>query len=179
MNVYLIRHAEAVPLEQSGVNSDADRPLTQTGHAQCADLAAALLRQGVTLDLVLTSPYLRARQTTQGLLDNWSEPRPRVDECEDLAPEGKPAKVARTLRKLKLAHVALVGHMPDLAEHTAWLIGSKMSRLVFEKSGVACLVFDEAPDKGAGRLLWLVTPDWFKQCEEEGKEQDAPVEQPE
>ena len=33
MNVYLIRHAEAQPLELSGVNADADRPLTQHGHA--------------------------------------------------------------------------------------------------------------------------------------------------
>src|SRR4051812_4787637 len=159
MNVYLIRHAEAQPLELSGVNADADRPLTQLGHAQCHSLSAALLRRSVVLDLVLTSPYLRARQTAQGVLDHWSEPRPRVDQCDDLAPEGKPGKVARALRKLKSANVALVGHVPDMAELAGWFMGSKKTRLDFDKAGVACLVFEELPDKGTGCLQWLVTPE--------------------
>src|SRR5688572_2862332 len=120
MKIYFVRHAEALPLEASGVNADADRPLTEKGHAQCRALAAALLRQGVRLDLILTSPYLRARQTAQGILDHWPDPRPRVEECEGLAPEGKASKVARAVRKLKPESVALVGHMPDLAEHVAW-----------------------------------------------------------
>ena len=161
MNVYLIRHAEAVPLELSGVNADADRPLTPHGHAQCRALAPALLRRGVVLDLVLSSPYLRCRQTAQGLLDHWNESKPRVEECEYLAPDGKAGKLARELRKLKPASAALVGHMPDLAELTAWLIGSKKTRLDFDKAGVACVSFDDLPDKGTGCLLWLVTPQWF------------------
>jgi phosphohistidine phosphatase len=170
MNVYLIRHAEAVPLEESGVNADEDRPLTQKGHQQCHGLADTLMHQGVKLDLVLTSPLLRARQTAQGLLDHWTEPRPRVEQCEDLAPNGKASKLARTLRKFKPASVALVGHMPDLAEHAAWLMGSKKARIDFDKAGVACLVFEDMPDKGAGCLVWLVTPDWFGQCGESAKQ---------
>src|SRR5688572_15418001 len=108
MKILIVRHAEAVPLEASGVNADADRPLTAQGHVQCRALALALQRQGARLDLILTSPYLRARQTAQGLLDHWTEPRPRVEECEDLAPEGKASKLARVLRKAKAENVALV-----------------------------------------------------------------------
>lgn len=161
MNLYIVRHAEAVPLEESGVNADADRPLTEHGHAQCRALAQALTRQGVTFDLVLSSPYLRARQTAQGLLDNWSEPRPAVEECESLMPGGKSSKLARALRQSKQENVAIVGHMPDLADHAAWLLGSKKARLDFEKAGVALIVCAEAPDKGAGALVWLLTPAWF------------------
>src|SRR5213076_615195 len=109
MKIFIVRHAEAVPLEASGVNADADRPLTAHGHVQCEALALALQRLGGKLDLILTSPYLRARQTAQGLLDHWTDPRPRIDECEDLAPEGKASKLARALRKAKAANVALVG----------------------------------------------------------------------
>src|SRR5262245_13237534 len=169
MNVYLIRHAEAVPLELSGVNADADRPLTPHGHDQCQALAAMLVRQGIALDLVLTSPYLRTRQTAQGLLDHLNDSRPRVEPCEPLAPGGKAGKLARELRKTKAKNVAMVGHMPDLAECAAWLIGSKKARIDFEKAGVALISFNDLPDKGTGCLQWLVTPDWFM---------EKPAEQP-
>jgi phosphohistidine phosphatase len=161
MNLFLVRHAEAVALELSGVNSDADRPLTQQGHAQSRAVATALLRLGVRLELVLTSPYLRCRQTTQGLIDAWAESRPKVEECEELAPEGKSGKLARVLRKQKVENLGVVGHMPDLARYAAWLIGSKKARLDFAKASVGLIDFPELPDKGSGRLLWLVTPEWF------------------
>src|SRR5262245_24429407 len=161
MRIYIIRHAEAVSLETSGVNADADRPLTEHGHAQCRALAAALLKRGVRLDLILTSPYLRARQTTQGLLDHWPQSRPTVEECEDLAPAGKANKLARLLRKLMPDNAALVGHMPDLAEYAAWFIGSKKARLDLDKAGVAFIECDDLPDKGTGTLEWLITPAWF------------------
>jgi phosphohistidine phosphatase len=161
MNVFFVRHAEAMPLEKSGVNADADRPLTEHGHAQCRSLAAALLRLGIHLDLILTSPYLRARQTAQGLLDHWSQQRPRVEEREELAPDGKAGKLARYLRQQKPDSVALVGHMPDMARQVSWFMGSKKARLDLDKAGVALLEFDELPDKGTGVLVWLVSPDWF------------------
>src|SRR5689334_20462718 len=132
MNLYIIRHAEAVSLEESGVNADGDRPLTPHGHAQCRGIAAALLRLGVKLDVVLTSPYLRARQTAQGLLDSWSDPNLKVEELKHLLPGGKIEKLARQLRSLEAKNVALVGHMPDLAEHAAWFMGSRKARLDFD-----------------------------------------------
>lgn len=161
MRIYIIRHAEAVPLEVSGVNADADRPLTEHGHAQCRALAAALQKHGVRLDLILTSPYLRTRQTTQGLLDHWPLPRPPVEECAELAPGGKPSKVARELAKFKPDNAAVVGHMPDVAELAAWLIGSKKARLEFDKASVALIESEDTPSKGSGCLEWLVAPKWF------------------
>lgn len=161
MNLYIIRHAEAVSLEQSGVNADADRPLTPHGHSQCRSLAAALLKLGTTLDLILTSPYLRTRQTAQGLLDAWSDPNLKIEECKQLEPGGKVEKLARRLRSLEAKSVALVGHMPDLAEHAAWFMGSKKARIDFDKAGVAYIDFIDLPDKGTGCLTWLVTSQWF------------------
>jgi phosphohistidine phosphatase SixA len=58
--------------------------------------------------------------------------------------------------------VALVGHMPDLAEFAAWLIGSRKTQLDLDKAGVACIRCQEGLDKGDGMLLWLVTPQWYK-----------------
>jgi phosphohistidine phosphatase len=161
VDLYIIRHAEAVPRGTADVNADADRALTEHGHAQTRALSAALRQHGVRLDVVLTSPLLRARQTAEGLLEEWPEPRPELHQCDELAPEVKPAKLARVLRKLRKESIALVGHMPDLAADVAWLIGSKKAQVDLAKAGVARILCAEAPDKGTGTLVWLVSPAWF------------------
>src|SRR5262249_52131893 len=137
MDLLLIRHAEAAPLGEGGVQDDAERPLTPAGRAACKPLAQALLRLNVRLDRVATSPLLRARQTAEELLANWPAPLPELDLCEALAPGAKPRKLARYLWKKGAGSIALVGHMPDLAEHAAWLIGSKKAQLELAKAGAA------------------------------------------
>ncbi len=162
MELFLIRHAEAAPLGEAGVQDDAERPLTQAGRDQCKPMAEALLRIGVKLDRVATSPLLRARQTAEELLNYWSAPLPALDECDALAPGAKPRKLARYLWKKGAGSVALVGHMPDLAEHAAWLIGSKKAQLQLAKAGVARIECEKLPAKGSGILTWLVTPAWYE-----------------
>jgi phosphohistidine phosphatase len=160
MDVYLIRHAEAKPLGEDGILNDEDRPLTEAGEAQARDLAAGLQRHGVHLNALLTSPLVRARQTAEGMLRQWSLPAPPLQECEYLLPGFKPKKLTRFLRDLSVDAVGLVGHMPDLAEYAAWLIGSRKARLDLAKAGVAYIAFADKPRKGEGTLAWLVTPEW-------------------
>ena len=161
LDLYIIRHAEAVPSGQGDVNADEDRPLTEQGQAQARALAPALVQRAVRLNVLLTSPLLRARQTAEGMLEHWPDPKPELRQCEELAPGGKSRRLARVLRKLRLEAVGLVGHEPDLSRHVAWLVGSKKTRVTLEKAGVARVVCAEAPDKGSGTLLWLVPPAWF------------------
>jgi phosphohistidine phosphatase len=58
--LWLLRHAEA----RDGKPDDA-RPLTPAGEDQARAAGLALARLGVTLDVCLTSPKLRARQTAE------------------------------------------------------------------------------------------------------------------
>jgi phosphohistidine phosphatase len=160
MDLYLIRHAEAAPVGDGGVSDDAERPLTEAGRARCKPLAEALQRLGVRLERVATSPLLRARQTAEELIAHWSAPGLELDLCEALAPGAKPRKLARYLWKKGCGSIALVGHMPDLAEHAAWLIGSKKAQLELAKAGAACIECEKLPAKGSGVLTWLVTPAW-------------------
>jgi phosphohistidine phosphatase len=162
MNFLLIRHADALPIEESAGMSDADRPLTDKGRSQCETLATMLKRGGVTLGTVVTSPYLRARQTADELLKNWTEPKPDLDVCEHLACGGKEKKLSRFLRTLETDSVTLIGHMPDLAIYTAWLIGSKKAQIGLAKAGVAFVESETGPQKGAGTLTWLLTPEWYR-----------------
>ena len=165
MNFCLIRHADAQPVDPASGLDDADRALTEKGLQQCRGLAAALQRAGVQLGKVVTSPYLRARQTAEELLKHWQGEAPEVLVCEALAPGGKDKKLSRFLRGLESDTVTLVGHMPDLAAYAGWLIGSKKTQLNLAKAGAAFIASDTGPNKGAGALTWLITPAWWAASE--------------
>jgi phosphohistidine phosphatase len=161
MRLYLIRHADAVPLGDGGVDRDADRPLSEVGKQQCQALAGALQRVGVQFDAVLTSPLLRARQTADEIARHWKGPLPERELCAALALGEKLKRLARAVGELKQESVALVGHQPELAALAGWLIGSRKAKLDLEKAGVAALECEAEAGKGGGILVWLVTPKWY------------------
>jgi phosphohistidine phosphatase len=161
MDLYLIRHADALPLDENNIKDDAERPLSKKGEGQAKALASALHRRGVLLDKVVTSPLRRAHQTAEGMLGQWWPPVPELCTSEELAPAGKKKRLAKFLRKLAGTRVALIGHQPDLGELAAWLIGSKKARIDLAKASIACISCDDEPGKGGGALLWLVPPEWF------------------
>lgn len=161
MNIYLVRHADAVPVGEAGVTTDEERPLSTRGNEQVAILADALMRHGIVIDRIVSSPLRRAVQTAEELRRHLSL-QPEVLLCEQLAPGQSSKRLAKYLQKLEGNHVVLVGHEPDLSQHTAWLIGSKKAALEFAKSGIANVACDGNPAKGTGTLVWLVTPEWLK-----------------
>lgn len=156
----MIRHADAAPLGEGGVTQDEARPLTTKGEDQARTLASGLRARGVHLDMILASPLLRARQTAECMLQEWSNPAPELRICEALAPDGKRRKLSRFLRETGVDKVGLVGHQPDLGNYAAWLIGSKKAQLDLAKAGVAYITCPREPGKGEGTLIWLVTPEW-------------------
>jgi phosphohistidine phosphatase len=162
VDLYLIRHADALPLGEGGTTDDADRPLSDEGRQQAQRLTEALQRHGIRPAKVLTSPLLRARDTAEGILRHWTGDRPELVECPELKPGFRQKRLARVLEKLDDSSVALVGHQPDLGRWAAWLIGSKKAQVEFAKGGMAYLACEEDVRRGAGSLVWLVTSEWLK-----------------
>ena len=160
MELYLIRHADAAALGEQGITEDEARPLTEAGRLQAVQLARALQKRKVKLDLVLASPLVRTVQTAEGMLRTWSGPAPDYRPCEKLRPETRAKKLARRLGDLEVNAVALVGHQPFLAHYLGWFIGSKKAQVDIAKAGIACVSFPEKVGKGQGTLLWLVTSAW-------------------
>src|SRR5438034_11639970 len=78
--IYLIRHGLA---EERGDSwpDDAKRPLTDEGISRMRKSVRGLSRLGVTLDVVLTSPLVRARQTAEIVAAGVS-PRPSLISAE-------------------------------------------------------------------------------------------------
>lgn len=160
MDLYLIRHAEAVSREDENYE-DADRPLTENGRGQARALAKALVARGIQFDAVIASPLVRARQTAEEMLQNMHGPLAELEFCNHLKPGGKFRKLTRFLMGLAGESVALIGHEPDLSQLAGRLIGAKNAQLDLAKGGMAVVKCDGMPGKGRGYLNLILTPEWY------------------
>jgi phosphohistidine phosphatase len=161
VDLYLIRHADALALGERGITSDEERPLSEVGESQAEAAARALQSRGILFDRLFTSPLLRARQTAEIMLRVWSRPDLSLDTCDALMPSSKSRKLSKYLLKSGGERIGLVGHMPQLGDYGSWLIGSKKMQLEIAKAGIALVTCGELPSKGLGALQWLVTPEWY------------------
>ncbi len=158
MNLYLIRHAIAVPHYATGYDEDSQRPLTDKGRAKMRDIARGLKILGVCPALILTSPYTRARQTAEILKEVIGVPEPLVF-TENLLPLAHPDRMWEELRAYASVHsVALVGHEPNISALTNLLLGVTGLQMVFKKGGVCHLTLDEFGGQPHGTLQWFLTP---------------------
>jgi phosphohistidine phosphatase len=161
VELYLIRHADALALGERGITNDEERPLSEKGQSQAEVAAKALLQRKIVPEKLYTSPLLRARQTGEIFLRVWSNGELALETCDALAPGGKPRKLSKFLLKSEAERIGLVGHMPHLGEFTAWLLGGKKVQVDFAKSGIALITCGDLPSKGLGVLQWLATPEWY------------------
>lgn len=159
MDLYLIRNAEAVAADQEVFTEDAKRALTDKGREHAKQLAGLLQGRGTRLEMILTSPLVRAQQTAKAIQESWKAPTPLLRTNEELAPGSRPRRLTRLLLDLRLKAVALVGHKNDLTTYTGWLIGSKKACIRLSKGGVAHIVFSDEPCKGGGTLVELFSPE--------------------
>ncbi|MGE5358277.1 MAG: phosphohistidine phosphatase SixA [Bacteroidales bacterium] len=155
LSLYLVRHAIAA--ERGDEYPDDNlRPLTQKGSARFAEAVAGLAGLDVSLDTILTSPLVRARQTADILAKGLRGSVP-VTETEALRPGARFEHVVRAVGECgKSEAIALVGHEPGIGELAAKLIGAS-EPLAFGKGAVCRIEFDQWPPKGPGRLRWFLT----------------------
>jgi phosphohistidine phosphatase len=119
--------------------------------------ARGLARLDVWIDVVLTSPLVRARQTAD-IVAAAFDPRPSIITVDSLAPEGTYTSLVADLEKsARKTRIALVGHEPGIGELAARLIGSRHS-FEFKKGAVCRIDVEEIPPPGPGDLRWLLTP---------------------
>jgi phosphohistidine phosphatase len=161
MDLYLIRHAHALALGERGITDDEQRPLSEKGEEQAAALGRFFKARGMAFDRIVSSPLVRARQTAEIML-KASGTDMEITLTDSLTPNARCKKLARYLMKTGGEKVALVGHLPHMADFTAWIIGGKKAQIEFAKAGVALVSSGDSPVKGNGVLHWLLTPDWFQ-----------------
>lgn len=162
MEVYLIRHGIAA--DKTKYDDDTGRPLTTEGRKKTEKVAQRLQEMGLSFDLILTSPLLRALSTAEIMQKVGLSSR--VEKFAPLAPDGLLQAwidwwIGSSYNR-KGSKLALVGHQPDLgnwAETLVW--GSSQEKLVVKKAGAIGLTLPESGTPvGNSKLFLLTSPKW-------------------
>lgn len=153
VKVYFLRHGIAADA-QSWNGSDASRPLTDEGRERMQREAKALSKIGLTVDAIVMSPLLRAKETAEIVAERLSL-RKRLIEDARLGGGFDTTQLAALLQKYPDADsIMLVGHEPDFSA----MVGAiTAGRIDLKKGGLACVELTD-PASMRGELLWLVPP---------------------
>jgi phosphohistidine phosphatase len=159
MDIYIIRHAIAVDEGTSGYEDDSQRPLTDKGRKKMRQIAKGLRSLGVEFDLVLSSPYARARETAEIVADVFKIKK-KVAFTDNLIPTGEPdLLIAELNEKDSMQSIALVGHEPHLSNLVGLLTtDGKQLEVTLKKGGVCLLSADDLHQEHRATLEWLLTP---------------------
>ena len=160
MNLFLLRHGIAVEPGTRGFTRDADRPLLPEGEERLRSAARAMQGLGLDLDLILSSPLVRARQTAE-LVAKAMGVSKKLTYSDMLTPAGSVEELVDLINSKKPApeEVLLVGHEPHMSGLISLFLGGEEGISVMLKKGGLCklAVRDLAAGKCA-QLKWLLTP---------------------
>lgn len=134
---------------------DCGRPLTADGQTRVSRAAKALSKLGLDVDVLITSPLERAKETAVIVADALKI-RDRIVEDERLGSDFSVERLAQILQEHDDAKtIMLVGHEPTMSETIGSLVGG--ARIDLKKGGLACVDIRERASL-SGDLLWLVPP---------------------
>jgi len=164
--LYLLRHAKAEPGGKS--LSDRDRPLSARGRDACLAMGAYIKARAYAPSLVLSSPSLRTRETSERMLLSADIQAP--ERCIDKLYLATADEILHYVRLVsdKLPSVMVVGHNPGM-HHVSLVLAvpqrtslRMMLELKYPTGTLAVLRFacdhwqDVAP--GEGELVDFITP---------------------
>ena len=154
--LYIVRHAIAAE-RGSEWPDDTKRPLTERGIHRFKQEVAGLRSLDASIDEIITSPLVRAKQTAD-LLAAGLGGKPVVRILKALEPGHSPTAIIGQVAKLaRRNRIALVGHEPGLGELAAHLLGASRP-LPFRKGSICRIDLESLTSKRAGSLIWFVTP---------------------
>jgi len=162
MNIFLLRHGIAVEAGTGAFNKDSERTLTPKGERKLWQVADAIAALEISFGVILTSPYVRARQTAE-IIGEALDAKKKLETSEDLTPGGSAKKLIDYINSLKPApeNVLLVGHEPFMSEFVSLLISgdSHGASVLMKKGGLCKLTVERALQHGrCATLEWLLTP---------------------
>jgi phosphohistidine phosphatase len=158
MELYVLRHAMAI--EHDHAERDAERMLTTEGRERLRRSTRCWDDLGVVVDVILTSPYVRACQTAEvagqalGLAHS-------IEVCPALAAGASPRAMVRAIaeRCQEDHRVLIVGHEPDLGRLISVLVcGDDGGGFRMKKAGLTKLAVDGLEVGRCAVLEWHLWP---------------------
>lgn len=160
MELYILRHGVAAERGSKEYPSDGDRPLTPDGVKKLRRIVRSMRSLELSFDLILTSPYVRARQTAdivaEGLgLELSLELSALLEPGADL--ERLIADLAS--RKKGSGRILVVGHEPMLSSLISLLLsGEEDLEITLKKGGICKLAIRSLSPGRCATMEWLLTP---------------------
>ena len=160
MELYLIRHALAQQLGLKNDFTDEKRTLTSEGRDRMREAARGLRKLGVQLDLLLTSPLVRAIETAEIVADALGISKKEIMQTDKLAPGASADELFAEIKShTGVESVGVVGHQPDLGEILAKIVQARNKFAIdLKKGSVCCINVVETVPSLRGELVWLMTP---------------------
>ena len=160
MELYFLRHAIAAEPGTVHVAHDSERPLTAEGIEIMQKAADGMRRMGLNVDHVVSSPYLRASETAQIVVEKIAF-KGKVVFSDALTPDAKFKDFFKLLKEFKPNEkVLFVGHMPSVGEYVSTLVfGRGTPAMDYKKGGLCRVDVPEVLTTGVlGQLEWFLTP---------------------
>jgi phosphohistidine phosphatase len=165
MELYILRHglAETAPNPPSG--GDSRRRLTNEGVDKMRRAAKGMKALELSFDLILSSPYLRARETAE-IVAEALRPDKKLELSNALIPEGDSRVLIEELAKKYPAkkQVLIVGHEPSLSRLISLLVsGETRATFDFKKGALCKLSAANLAHGQCAALEWLMTSKQLRQ----------------
>jgi phosphohistidine phosphatase len=164
MELYFLRHAIAEDRTAPQLKSDKDRALTSKGEKKMRRIAKGMKKLGLSFDLILSSPYLRAKQTAEIVAEEFKSQK-ALEFSSNLAPGGNPKALIEELNEKhgKRKRICLVGHEPYLSSMISVLVaGDAKVAITLKKAGLCKLSLDQLNYGRCATLEWLLAPKLLK-----------------
>jgi phosphohistidine phosphatase len=156
MFVYVLRHGIADDAKQG--EPDSSRALTSEGRKKLASVLDRARKGGAAPTSILTSPYLRAKQTARMAAQAFSC-EGSVVETSALVPSGSPELVWDEVSEYRSEqHLMVVGHEPLLGELVSYLLDSPSLRVDMRKAALVAISLESLRGSPRGVLQWMITP---------------------
>lgn len=155
MELYLLRHGIAE--DGHATQPDALRALVPEGERRLRQVLKRAAAAKVAPSLILSSPYLRARQTAELAKEVLAGERD-ILLSDTLTPMGRPDEVWQELRTHRAeAAILLASHEPLCGQITSFLLRCPALRIDFKKGMLVRIDFDSLGPQPHGTLRWILT----------------------
>ena len=163
MLLYLLRHGDAV---DSGYD-DGSRSLSPLGEVQAALVANAFVTLHLPLEIILSSPLLRAVQTAEIIRQTMKNVNCVTSDY--LVPGTNERQLIQQLNELREPSGLLVGHEPHLRTLASLLVcGTRHAQFEFKKATMICIECAQAVEPEGGALKWMLSVDQMEMLQRRG-----------
>jgi phosphohistidine phosphatase len=153
MEVYMLRHGDAVPRGTPGYPND-DRPLTEDGIKKLTESAKGIAGLVDNPDVIVSSPMIRALETAKIAAEAAGYVK-EIITTEYLVPGNPMRSLFNFLKDYnKSEKLLLVGHEPHLGYLASYLLGIEEHVIEFKKGGLCRIDISGFPPKKQGVLIW-------------------------